>query len=82
MRKLILISAFVLAAASVQAVEARELILAAIHDTPFDVPAAVSRLTSMVDTLCVGPSTASIVEAAIERRILARWDREIGSLPR
>lgn len=48
---------------------ARELILAAIHDTPFDVPAAVTRLTTMVDNLCVGPSTASIVEAAIERRM-------------
>ena len=48
---------------------ARELILAAIHDTPYDVPAAVARLTDMVDSLCVGPSTASIVEAAIERRI-------------
>ena len=48
---------------------ARELILAAIHDTPFDVPAAVARLTDMVDSLCVGPSTSSIVEAARERRI-------------
>lgn len=48
---------------------ARELILAAIHDTPFDVSAAVARLALIVDTLHVGPSTSSIVEAAYERRI-------------
>ena len=48
---------------------ARELILAAIHDTPYDVPAAIARLTDMVDSLYVGPSTASIVEAAYERRV-------------
>jgi cyanophycin synthetase len=48
---------------------ARELILAAIHDTPYDVPAAIAKLTDLVDDLYVGPSTASIVEAAYERRI-------------
>ena len=48
---------------------ARELILAAIHDTPYDVPAAIAQLTDLVDSLYVGPSTASIVEAAYERRI-------------
>jgi cyanophycin synthetase len=47
----------------------RELILAAIHDTPYDVPAAIAQLTDLVDALYVGPSTASIVEAAYERRI-------------
>lgn len=48
---------------------ARDLILAAIEDRPFDVPAAIDRLTQMVDQLCIGPSTASIVDAAGERRI-------------
>ena len=48
---------------------ARELILAAIHDTPFNVPATVAQLALMVDTLHVGPSTSSIVEAAYERRV-------------
>ncbi|PUE15873.1 cyanophycin synthetase [Limnohabitans sp. MMS-10A-160] len=48
---------------------ARELILAAIHDTPYDVPSAIAKLTDLVDSLYVGPSTASIVEAAYERRV-------------
>jgi cyanophycin synthetase len=48
---------------------ARELILAAIHDTPYDVPGAIAKLTQMVDDLYVGPSTASIVEAAYSRRV-------------
>ncbi|WP_090142065.1 cyanophycin synthetase [Limnohabitans sp. DM1] len=48
---------------------ARELILAAIHDSPFDVSGAISKLTDMVDSLYVGPSTASIVEAAYDRRV-------------
>jgi cyanophycin synthetase len=48
---------------------ARELILAAIHDTPYDVPAAIAKLTDLLDDLYVGPITASIVEAAYERRI-------------
>jgi cyanophycin synthetase len=48
---------------------ARELILAAIHDTPFNVQATVAQLALMVDTLHVGPSTSSIVEAAYERRV-------------
>lgn len=49
--------------------EARDLILAAMHDQPFDVAAAVARLHEMVDTLCLGPSTACIVDAATERGI-------------
>ena len=48
---------------------ARELILAAIHDAPYDVAGAIARLTDLVDALYVGPSTASIVEAAYERRV-------------
>ncbi len=48
---------------------ARELILAAIHDTPYDVPGVIAELTDLVDSVWVGPSTASIVAAAQERRI-------------
>ena len=48
---------------------ARELILAAIHDTPYDVPAVIAELTDLVDSVWIGPSTASIVAAAHERRI-------------
>jgi cyanophycin synthetase len=47
----------------------RDLVMAAIEDRTFDVPAAIDRLTQMVDRLCIGPSTASIVDAASERRI-------------
>ena len=48
---------------------ARGLILAAIEDRPFDVQAEVHQLKQMVDSLCIGPSTASIVDAASERGI-------------
>ncbi|MES2951107.1 MAG: cyanophycin synthetase [Pseudomonadota bacterium] len=50
-------------------VAARDLVEAAINDTPFDVGAAVSHLREQVDDLCLGPSTAHIVDAATERRI-------------
>jgi len=45
------------------------LLLAAINDTPFDLKAGVAELTELVDRYCLGPSTASIVDAATERRI-------------
>ena len=48
---------------------ARALILAAIEDRTFDVQGEVDRLKQMVDSLCIGPSTASIVDAASERGI-------------
>lgn len=48
---------------------ARELVLAAINDTPFDLRATVAQLSERVDDLCLGPSTANIVDAATERRI-------------
>ncbi len=51
--------------------EARDLVMAAIDDRAFDVPAAVARLKELADTRCLGPSTASIVLAAEERRIPA-----------
>ncbi len=47
----------------------RDLIMAAIHDKPFDVAATVARLHEMVDSLCLGPSTACIVDAATGRGI-------------
>ena len=48
---------------------ARGLVMAAINDTPFDVPSTVGKLREMADSLCLGPSTASIVNAATDRRI-------------
>lgn len=50
---------------------ARDLVMAAINDTPFDVAAARETLADMADSLCLGPSTAAIVNAADERRIPA-----------
>ena len=48
---------------------AHRLMMAAINDAPFDLPAEVARLTDMVDRHCLGPSTAHIVDAATDRRI-------------
>lgn len=48
---------------------ARELVLAAMGDRPFDVKAAISELRDLVDEHCLGPSTGCIVEAAQDRRI-------------
>ncbi|OZI51205.1 cyanophycin synthetase [Bordetella genomosp. 4] len=49
--------------------EARALVLAAIKDHDFDVERAVTRLHDLVDTHCLGPSTACIVDAADDRDI-------------
>ena len=48
---------------------ARDLVMAAINNHPHDVTATIARLTEMVDRLCLGPSTACIVDAAVERGI-------------
>ncbi len=48
---------------------ARELVLSAMDDRPFDVKTAVSELRDLVDEHCLGPSTGCIVEAAQDRRI-------------
>lgn len=48
---------------------ARDLVMAAIEDKGFDVPAAIETLRALVDSRCLGPSTACIVDAADERRI-------------
>lgn len=50
---------------------ARDLVMAAIEDRPFDMPATVARLRDLADSLCLGPSTACIVGAAADRRIPA-----------
>ena len=47
----------------------RELLLAAINDKPFDVAATIDHLHKMVDSMCLGPSTACIVDAATARGI-------------
>lgn len=47
----------------------RALLMAAIDDTPFDLAANVAALKELCDQHCLGPSTAHIVEAAVERRI-------------
>ncbi len=48
---------------------ARDLVMAAINDQPFDVTATVATLRALVDNLCLGPSTANIVDAATARDI-------------
>ena len=48
---------------------ARDLVMAAINDTPYDSGATIAKLTDMVDRRCLGPSTACIVDAATERGI-------------
>jgi cyanophycin synthetase len=51
---------------------ARDLCLAAIHERPFDVPAAVKELRLLSEQVRLGPSTGSIVRAATARGIPAR----------
>ena len=51
---------------------ARELVLAAIHDRPFDVKGEVQKLRELAAIVLLGPSTRSIVEAAQLRGIPAR----------
>ncbi len=50
---------------------ARELVLAAMDDRPFDVAGAIDQLREMAESLLLGPSTYSIVEAADDRNIPA-----------
>ncbi len=47
----------------------RDLVMAAIEDRSFDVDAAIAKLRRMNDRLCLGPSTACIVDAADDRDI-------------
>ena len=48
---------------------ARDLVMAAINDTAYDVPGAIGQLRELADQRCLGPSTASIVDGAIEHGI-------------
>ena len=50
---------------------ARDLVMAAIEDRTFDVPAAIKEIEDLVDSLYLGPSTGCIVDAARERKIPA-----------
>ena len=50
-------------------VAAKDLLMAAVDDRPYDLAATVAELTSMVESLCLGPSTGSIVDAATDRKI-------------
>ena len=47
----------------------RDLLMAAIEDTTFDLDSKISELRELVDDRCLGPSTANIVDAATARRI-------------
>jgi len=51
---------------------ARELLLAAIYDRPYDVKAEVAKLQELADCVCLGPSTMAIVAAAEARGIPTR----------
>ncbi|MEO0048404.1 MAG: cyanophycin synthetase [Pseudomonadota bacterium] len=50
---------------------ARDLVMAAIENKAFDLPAAIKEIEDLVDTLYLGPSTGCIVDAARERKIPA-----------
>ncbi len=50
---------------------ARDLVLAAIENQPYDFDAALEALRDLAQDLCLGPSTASMVLAADERTIPA-----------
>ena len=50
---------------------ARDLVMAAIENRPYDVAALIEHLTDLVDDKCLGPSTANIVDAADARDIPA-----------
>jgi cyanophycin synthetase len=51
---------------------ARELVLAAMRDEPFDLPGRLASLKALAERVMLGPSTAAIVEAANQRGIPVR----------
>ena len=51
---------------------ARELIMAAVFDLPFDIDTNLKRLRELADRVCLGPSTNAIVDAARARNIPVR----------
>lgn len=48
---------------------ARDLVMAAIEDQPYDVKSTVDNLRNILESVALGPSTGCIVEAATDRRI-------------
>ena len=48
---------------------ARDIVMAAIEDRPYDVEAIVKEMTDLAERTGLGPSTANIVDAATDRRI-------------
>ena len=48
---------------------ARDLVMAAINDQPYDLPATLAALRELVEAHCLGPSTACIVDATADRGI-------------
>lgn len=51
---------------------ARDLLMAAVFDLPFDINSQLKQLKELADRACLGPSTAAIVEAAKVRNIPSR----------
>ncbi len=51
---------------------ARDLLMAAVFDLPFDIDGHLKRLRELADRVCLGPSTMAIVEAARLRNIPMR----------
>jgi cyanophycin synthetase len=49
-----------------------EMLMAAVHDKPFDIEGTLTRLRDLADDVCYGPSTGSIVNAAEARDIPVR----------
>jgi cyanophycin synthetase len=47
---------------------ARQIVMAAANNQAFDIAATVDRLKKIADLRCLGPSTACIVDAAVERK--------------
>ena len=47
---------------------AREIVMAAANNLPHDMAATIHRLKQVADKHCLGPSTACIVDAAVERK--------------
>ena len=48
---------------------AHQIVMAAANNLPYDIQATVDRLKKIADLRCLGPSTACIVDASVERKI-------------
>jgi len=51
---------------------ARQLLMSAVFDLPFDIALQLKQLRELADRVCLGPSTAAIVDAARTRNIPSR----------